>query len=90
VKQPGREVDRSSSSSVKVIDRLINVRVRALTVPMHLRLIYRTFVPHNAISVQGSPVPLLKFQMAPSVKVKNERSYNSTLSTCVPGVYMDM
>jgi len=39
VKQPGREVDHSPPSSVKVIDRLINVRVRGLKFPMHLRLI---------------------------------------------------
>jgi len=40
--------------------------VRALTVPMHLLgLINRPFVPCNLISVQYSPVPLAKFQMAP-------------------------
>ena len=27
------------------------------------------FVPHNLISTQGSPVPLLKFQMAPRLKI---------------------
>jgi len=38
-------------------------------VPMHLGLIDRPFVPHNLISTQGSPVPLLKFQMAPKLKI---------------------
>jgi len=47
-------------------------------------------VPHNVISALGSPVPLLKFQMAPTVKVKNELSYNSTPSTYVRGVDRDM
>ena len=32
---------------------------------MHLGLIDGRFVPHNLISTQESPVPLLKFQMAP-------------------------
>ena len=36
---------------------------------MHLGLIDRPFVPHNLISVQESPVPLLKFQMAPRLKI---------------------
>jgi hypothetical protein len=36
---------------------------------MHLGLIDRPFVPHNLISTQESPVPLLKFQMAPRVKI---------------------
>ena len=39
--------------------------VQALTVPMHLGLIDRPFVPHILISAQESPVPLPKFQMAP-------------------------
>jgi hypothetical protein len=38
-------------------------------VPMHLGLIDRPFVPHNLISAQYSPVPLLKFQMAPKLKI---------------------
>jgi hypothetical protein len=33
---------------------------RALTVPMHLGLVDRPFVPHNLILAQDSPVPLLK------------------------------
>jgi len=37
-------------------------------VPMHLGLIDKPFVPHNLISTQESPVPLLKFQMAPRLK----------------------
>ena len=38
-------------------------------VPMHLGLIDGPFVPHNPISNQESPVPLLKFQMAPRLKI---------------------
>jgi len=36
---------------------------------MHLGLINGPFVPHNLISAQESPVPLLKFQMAPRLKI---------------------
>jgi len=36
---------------------------------MHLGLIDRPFVPHNLISTRESPVPLLKFQMAPRLKI---------------------
>jgi len=36
---------------------------------MHLGLIDGPFVPHNQISNQESPVPLLKFQMAPRLKI---------------------
>jgi hypothetical protein len=43
--------------------------VPALTVPMHLGLIDRPFVPHNLISAQENPVPLPKFQMAPRHKI---------------------
>ena len=43
--------------------------VRALTVPMLLCLIDGPFVPHDLISVQESPVPLPKFQMAPRLNV---------------------
>jgi hypothetical protein len=38
-------------------------------VPMHLGLTDGPFVPHNLISVQESPVPLPKFQMAPRFKI---------------------
>ena len=38
-------------------------------VPMHLGLIDGPFVPHNLILIQGSPVPWLKFQMAPRLKI---------------------
>jgi hypothetical protein len=38
-------------------------------VPMHLGLIDGPFVPHNLISTQESPVPLLKFQMAPRLEI---------------------
>jgi hypothetical protein len=43
--------------------------VQARTVPMHLGLIDRPFVPHNLISAQYSPVPLLNFQMALRLKI---------------------
>ena len=36
---------------------------------MHLGLIDGPFVPHNIISTQESPVPLLKFQMAARLKI---------------------
>ena len=36
---------------------------------MHLGLIDRPFVPRNLISIQESPVPLVKFQMAPRLKI---------------------
>jgi hypothetical protein len=35
---------------------------------MHLGLINGPYVPHNLILAQRSPVPLLKFQMAPRLK----------------------
>jgi hypothetical protein len=36
---------------------------------MHLGLTDGPFVSHNLISTQESPVPLLKFQMAPRLKI---------------------
>jgi hypothetical protein len=36
---------------------------------MHLGLIVRPFVPHNLVSTQEIPVPLLKFQMALRLKI---------------------
>jgi len=36
---------------------------------MHLGLIDGPFVPHNPISTQESPVLILKFQMAPRLKI---------------------
>ena len=61
--------------------------VRALTVPKHLGLIVRPFVPHNLISAQESPAPLPKFQMAPKLKIsmssgskKGTQTYYSFLS----------
>jgi len=36
---------------------------------MHLGLIDRFFVHHNLISTQESPAPLLKFWMAPRLKI---------------------
>jgi len=38
-------------------------------VPMHLGLIDGPFVTHNLISTQESPVPLLKFQIVPRLKI---------------------
>jgi hypothetical protein len=35
---------------------------------MHLGLTDGPYVPHNLISTQESPVPILKFQMAPRLK----------------------
>ena len=35
---------------------------------MHLGLINGPYMPHNLIVAQESPVPLLKFQMAPRLK----------------------
>jgi hypothetical protein len=59
----GRLIDR-------LIDCLIDFHwVRALTIPMHLGLIDRPFVPNNVISTQHSPVPLPKFQMTPRLKI---------------------
>jgi len=55
-------------------------------VPMHLGLIDRPFVSHNLISTQESPVPLLKFQMTPRLKIlmapgpKGTQIYSSCLS----------
>jgi len=58
---------------------------------MHLRLIDRSFVPQNLISTQESPVPLLKFQMVPRLKVlmasgskKGTQIYFSFLSESRP------
>ena len=36
---------------------------------MHLGLLDGSFVPHNLISAQRSPLPLLKFQIAPRLKI---------------------
>jgi hypothetical protein len=52
---------------------------------MHLGLIDGPFVPHNLISTQESPVPLLKFQMTPILKMasgskKGTQIYFSFLS----------
>jgi hypothetical protein len=38
-------------------------------VPMHLGFIAGPFVAHNLISIQDSPVPLTKFQIAPRLKI---------------------
>jgi len=58
-----------------VVDRMmmkmmmIFIWGRALTVRMHLSFINGPFVSHNLISAQGGPVPLLKFHMAPRLKL---------------------
>ena len=52
-----------------LIDWLISNWFRAFTVPMYVGLKNGPFVPHNLIPVQGSPVPSLKFQMAPRGKL---------------------
>jgi hypothetical protein len=36
---------------------------------MHLGLIDRPYVPHNLVSTQEGPVPLLQLQTAPSLKI---------------------
>jgi len=38
-------------------------------VPMHLGLIEGSFVSDNLISAEENPVSLLKFQMAPRLKI---------------------
>jgi len=53
---------------------------------MHLGLTDRPFVPHNLISSQESPVPLLKLQMSPRITIlmtpdpKGTQIYSSCLS----------
>jgi len=44
---------------------MISNLVRAFSVPMHLGLKNRSFVPHNLIAVQGSPVPSLNLRTTP-------------------------
>jgi hypothetical protein len=59
-----------SKITIVCVERERNLHwVRALTVPMHLGFTDSPFVPHNLISVQESPVPLPKFQMAPRLKI---------------------
>jgi len=41
----------------------------------HLGFINGPFVPHNLISVQESPVPLLMFQKAPRLKILMSSRY---------------
>jgi len=45
------------SYALPLIGWLINISVRALTVPMHLGLTNGPFVLHDLISVPGGPVP---------------------------------
>jgi hypothetical protein len=45
----------------------------------HLSLIDRPFVPHNLISIQESPVPFLKFQMAPRLKISMASGFKRNL-----------
>ena len=58
-----------SKITCRVIDWLISNWVQTLAVPMHLGLKNGPFVPHNLIADYGSPVPLVKFQMAPSLRL---------------------
>jgi len=51
------------------------------TVPMHLGLIDRPFVPHNLISAQESPVPLPKFQMAPRYTILFTRKKSQQMNS---------
>ena len=44
---------------------------------MHLVLINEPFVPHHLITVQCSPVPLLKFQMAPRLLMSSGSKKNN-------------
>jgi len=46
---------------------------------MHLGFIDGPFVPHNLISAQESPVPLPKFQMAPTLKILVQERNPDTL-----------
>ena len=48
---------------------LISIWVWTFMVPIHLGLKNRPFVPHNLVPVLGNPVPLLKFQMVPRLKL---------------------
>ena len=43
--------------------------VRALMDLMHLCFIEGPLCPHNLISIQENPVPLLKFQLAPRLRL---------------------
>ena len=61
---------------------------RALTVPMHLGLKNGSFVSHNLILIQESPVTLLKFQMAFRLKLfyvgHSESKYRLRISLAHP------
>ena len=51
---------------------------------MHLGLKNDPFVPHNLTPVQGSPVPLLKFQITPKLKLlMSSRSKKRPRYTCL-------
>ena len=65
---------------------------------MHLGLIDGPFVPHNLISTQDSPVPLLKFQMAPQThffSLKNHGKWNPNRTpmerdSCLQGICISL
>ena len=59
--------------------------VRDLTVPMNIGLKNGPFVPHNLITVQGSPVSLLKFQLTPRVKLLKSSGSKKTKTRYVQG-----
>ena len=58
--------------------------VPALTVPMHLGLIDRPFMPHNLISAHERPVPLPKFRMAPRLKILMSSGFKKETQTYYP------
>jgi hypothetical protein len=66
-------------------------------VPIHLGLKIGPFVPLNLISIQGSPVPMLKFHMAPRLKLlkssgskkKEPRYTRSATPATVPSYGLD-
>jgi hypothetical protein len=68
-----------------LIDWLISNWVQALMVPLDLGLKNGSFVPHNLIPVQGSPFTLLKFQIAPRIKllISSGSKKNKPRYTCL-------
>jgi len=52
-------------------------------VPMHLGLKNGHFLPHNLIPFQGSPVPLLEFQMVLRLLMSSGYKRKGTRYTCL-------
>jgi len=78
---------RRFACSTRWLIGLICIWVRALTVPMHLGLNWRALCapyqltgPLCPISIQGSPVTLLKFQIAPRFILSKKDSRYACLS----------